>query len=336
MDGLRGAVTEPGSRLRWGIAGPGWIGAQMTDALASLPDASVVAVGSRSPQRAEAFATEHGIPHAHGSYEALFADDDVDIVYVAGPHSTHRDLTIGALEADRHVVCEKPLALDAHEAQQMAAAARSADRFLMEAMWTWFLPPILDIRARIAAGEIGRIRALQADFALRVTDESGRHRDPALGGGGLLDLGIYPVSLGHLLLGVPERVVALGEVGATGVDTNLGAVLEHAGGALTVLYTGLDGASGGRAEIVGTEGTIRLASPFWCTTAFTVDRHDGHPERVEMNHGGLAHEATHAMRRIRAGERESDTIPLAASIAVMRTLDEIRRQVHGRAAPDDG
>lgn len=329
-------MTEPVRPLRWGIAGPGWIGEQMVAALATLPDAEVVAVGSRSTARAESFAAHHGIPHAHGSYDALFDDDDIDIVYVAGPHNTHRDLSIGALRAGRHVVCEKPIALDAHQAGEMADAARAADRFLMEAMWTWFLPPIIDIGRRIASGEIGKVRALQADFALKATDETGRHRDPALGGGGLLDLGIYPVSLGHLLLGAPTRVVALGEIGPTGVDTNLGAVLEHANGALTVLYTGLDGASGWRAEVVGTEGVIRLAPPFWCTTAFTVDRHDGQPERVEMPHGGLAHEAAHAMDRIRAGARESDLIPLATSVSVMQTVDEIRGLVHGQAPSGGG
>ena len=321
--------------VRWGIAGPGWIGGRMVEALGTLPDAEVVAVGSRDLDRARRFAERHGIAHAHGSYDELFGDDAVDVVYLAGPHSTHRDQALAALAAGRHVVCEKAFALDARQATEMVEAARAANRFLMEAMWTWFLPPIVEIRRRIEAGEIGRVRALRADFAIGVVGDEGRHRNPDLGGGALLDLGVYPVSLGHLLLGPARRVAALGESGPTGVDVNVGAVLEHDDGALTVLYTGLDAPSAMRAEIIGTEGLISLDAPFWCTEAFVVDRHDGHPERVEMPHGGLAHEAAHAMERIRSGALESDVMTLDDSVAVMRTLDEIRDQVatDGHGAP---
>jgi predicted dehydrogenase len=322
--------------IRWGIAGPGWIGGRMTEALRTLPDAEVVAVGSRSADRAAEFASRHGIPRAHGSYDGLFADTDVDVVYLAGPHSTHRDHTLAALAAGRHVVCEKAFALDAVQAREMAAAARGAGLFLMEAMWTWFLPPIVEIRRRIAAGEIGRIRALRADFAIAVTGDDGRHRNADLGGGALLDLGVYPVSLAHLLLGPPRRVVALGETGPTGVDTNLGAILEHDDGAITTMYTGLDAPSGMTAEIVGTDGLIRLDPPFWCTETFVVDRHDAPPTRVEMPHAGLAHEAAHAMERIRSGELQSDVITLDQSIAVMETLDRIRAAMSDVAADDRG
>lgn len=301
----------------------------MVEALRTLPDADVVSVGSRSQERADAFAERFGIPSAHGSYESLVGDPAVDVVYVAGPHPTHRDLTLLALEAGKHVVCEKPLAMDAAEAREMAAAASAAGRFLMEAMWMWFLPPIIEVQRRIDAGEIGRVRAVRADFALSAIDPAGRHLDPALGGGAMLDLGIYPVSLGRLLLGPPTDVVALGQIGPTGVDTNVGAVLSHADGALTVAYTGLDGPSGLGAEIVGTEGAIRLAPPFWCTTGIEVRRADGTRERVDTPHRGLAHEAAHAMDRIRAGATESDVIPLAESVAVLETLDEILRQVRG-------
>ena len=324
------------ARIRWGIAGPGWIGHQMAEALHTLPDAEVVAVGSRSLDRAQAFAARHGIERAHGSYDALFADDGVDVVYLAGPHSTHRDHAVAALAAGRHVVCEKAFALDAAQAREMAEAAHRAERLLMEAMWTWFLPPIIEIRRRIAAGEIGRLRALRADFAISVAGDEGRHRNANLGGGALLDLGVYPVSLGYVLLGPVRRVAALGEIGTTGVDTNVGAVLEHDDGALTVLYTGLDAPSAMGAEIIGTKGLIRLDPPFWCTQSFVVDHHDGRPERIEMAHGGLAHEAAHAMDRIRAGAIESDVITLADSIAVMEVLDELRSQVASDPAGSPG
>ena len=301
----------------------------MAEALRTVPDVEVVAVGSRSFDRAEAFARRHGIERAYGTYDALFTDADVDVVYLAGPHSTHHGHALAALAAGRHVVCEKAFALDADEAREMVAAARRAERFLMEAMWTWFLPPIVELRRRIADGQIGDVRALRADFAIAVHGDGGRHRSPELGGGAMLDLGVYPVSLGHLLLGPPDQVVAAGEIGPTGVDTNVGAVLRHAGGALTVLYTGLDAPSSMTAEIVGTDGRILLEAPFWCTEALVVDRRDHPSERVEVPHSGLAHEAAHACARIRAGQLESDVVTLADSVAVMETLDEIRRQLAG-------
>ncbi len=313
--------------MRWGIAGPGAIGAQMARALAGLADAEVVAVGSRSADRAAAFAERFDVPRAHGSYPALLADPEVDVVYVASPHSSHRELTVAALEAGKHVVCEKAFAVNSAEAEEMVATARRADRFLMEAMWTWFLPAIVELRRRVLAGEIGDVRVIEADFALAVSGPTGRHHELELAGGALLDLGVYPVALSRRLLGPPTEVRALGVVGPTGVDTNLGAVMAHEGGALAVFHTGLDARSSLDAEVVGTSGIVRIDAPFWCPAGFTIDRHDGAPERVDAPHRGLAHEAAHAMDRIRAGHRESDVVPLAESVAVMRTLDEIRRQV---------
>ena len=308
--------------LRWGIAGPGSIGASMAEALATLPDAEVVAVGSRSQERADAFADRHAVPHSLGSYEALFADDDVDIVYVASPHSEHHAMTLAALDAGRHVVCEKAFALDAAQAREMAAAAASNQRFLMEAMWTWFLPPIIEVRRRIEAGDIGELRAVQSSFGLSVPGETGRLRELALAGGALLDLGVYPVAFTRLLLGAPSEVRAVGQLGPTGVDVNVGAVLGHPDGAVSVFHTGLDALTPCTADLVGTEGIISIRAPFWATDAFVVAHHDGRErERVSMPHGGLAHEAAHAMERIRGGHLESDVIPLATTISIMETLD---------------
>lgn len=327
------ADTTP---IRWGIAGPGGIGSTMARALATLPDARLVAVGSRSPERAAAFAAEHGIDPAgaHGSYEALFADPDVDLVYVASPHSEHRAHTIAALEAGKHVVCEKAFAVNAAEARAMTATARRTERFLMEALWTWFLPAVIDIRDRVAAGEIGEVRSIESTFALRIPGTTGRHRELELAGGALLDLGIYPVAFTRFLLGPPTEVRAIGQIGATGVDVNLGAVLGHPSGAVSVFTTGLDAVSTLTATITGTHGIIRVDAPFWCPTTFTVDRHDGSPERITLPHQGLAHEAAHAMDRVRAGHLESDVLPLDTSISLMETLDEIRGQI-GMAYPQD-
>lgn len=313
--------------LRWGIAATGGIAAQMAAALARVDDAELVAVGSRTPERAEEFAERFAVPRVHGSYEALLADDEVDVVYVATPHSSHRDLTVAALDAGRHVVCEKAFALNAHQARQMVAAAERSGRFLMEAMWTWFLPAIVEVRRRVLDGQVGAIRAVEANFSIDRPGPTGRHHELALGGGALLDLGIYPVALSRFLLGPPAEVRALARLGPTGADTNLGAVMSHPDGAITVLHAGLEARSGHGAQIVGTDGVIRIEAPFWYPTAFTVDRHDGSVERVEMPHAGLAHEAAHATERIRGGHLESDVIPLATSVAMLETLDEIRRQV---------
>lgn len=316
-----------GSPLRWGVAGPGAIASAMARALRHVDGAELVAVGSRSAERATAFADRFDVPRRHDSYEALFADDEVDLVYVATPHSSHHELTLAALAAGRHVLCEKAFAVNARQAREMVEAARSADRFLMEAMWTWFLPPIVELRRRLAAGEIGQVRAFEANFSIAVPGPTGRHHELALAGGALLDLGVYPVALSRFLLGPPVEVRAAGHLGPTAVDVNLGVVASHPDGAVSVFHTGLEARSSHWAEIVGTEGVVRIDPPFWGTTGFTVDRHDGEPERVEVPHHGLAHEAAHAVERIRAGFGESDVISLDTSIEIMATLDEIRRQV---------
>ena len=324
-------MPEP---LRWGVAGPGSIAGTMATALGKLDDAEVVAVGSRSPERAAAFAERHGIRRAHGTYDDLFADPDFDIVYVATPHSAHCEMTTAALEAGKHVLCEKAFALNAAEARQMAATARRCGRFLMEGMWTWFLPPIIEMQRRIDAGEIGDVRVIQANFGFALPGETGRHRELALAGGALLDLGVYPLALTRLLLGPPDTIRAVGHLGPTDVDVNLGIVLGHPNGAVGVLHAGLDAYTSLTAEIDGTAGIITLAPPFWGTEELTVNRHDGKPETVAGRHDGLAHEAAHVMARIRAGHLESDVLPLDTTVSMMETLDEIRAQIGMRYPVD--
>ncbi len=314
-------------RLRWGIAGTGKIAAAMTQALRTLPDAEVVAVGSRTRDAADAFAGRWEIPTAHGSYAELFSDDGVDVVYVASPHSHHHEMTVAALDAGRHVLCEKAFALNAGQAREMVAAAERNDRFLMEAMWTWFIPAVVDVKRRVDAGEIGELRIVEADFGIPITVTDGRHRRADLAGGALLDLGIYPITFARYLAGDPVAVRSLGTVGATGVDTTLGGVVSYASGAIGVFHTSLDVLSTGRATVIGTEGRIDVHWPFWHPTSFTVHHHDGRSEHVESANQGLAHEAAHAMERIRGGHRESDVIPLATTVSTMELLDEIRAQL---------
>ncbi len=313
--------------LRWGIAATGSIAASMCEALRTLPDAEIVAVGSRTQESADAFAQRFGIARAHGGYEALWADDDVDIVYIASPHSHHHAMAIAALDAGKHVLCEKAFAVNAAQAREMVEAARRNDRFLMEAMWTWFIPAVVDIRQRVLDGEIGELKVVEANFGIPVTDPAGRHRRIDLAGGALLDIGIYPITFARFLAGDPIGAQVSGTLGDTGVDATVGGVVTFAGGTLGVFHTSLDMMTSLRASVYGTLGRIDVDAPFWFPTGFTVRVTGEEPAHVEMPHQGLAHEAAHAMQRIREGHRESDVIPLATTVSTMELLDDLRSQL---------
>ncbi len=321
--------------IRWGIASTGSIAGSMTQALRSLDDpttgARVVAVGSRAQGSADEFATRFEIERAHGSYDALFADPDVDMVYIASPHTSHCEMTLAALRAGKHVLCEKPFAVNVAEAHAMVETARQEGRFLMEAMWTWFIPAIVDIKRRITGGEIGDLTVIESDFGISVLDEGGRHRRLDLAGGALLDLGIYPIALARFLTGDPAGRVAdvraLARLGPTQVDSTLGGVLRFDNDVIAVFHTSLDATSTLRATIIGSTGRIEIDPPFWFSGGFTLHR-DGNPaEKIDLPNQGLAHEAAHAMDRVRSGDLESDVIPLDESLATMAILDEIRAQV---------
>jgi len=299
----------------------------MCEALRTLPGAEIVAVGSRSQESADHFAQRFGIPRAHGSYEALWADDDVDIVYIASPHSHHHAMTIAALDAGKHVLCEKAFAVNAAQAREMVEAAGRNDRFLMEAMWTWFIPAVVDIRQRVLDGEIGELKVIEANFAIPVHDPNGRHRRLDLAGGAMLDIGIYPVTFARFLAGDPVEAKVSGSLGETGVDATVGGVVTYASGALGVFHTSLDMMSSLGASIYGTLGRIDVDAPFWFPTGFTVRLAGEEPVHVEMPNQGLAHEAAHAMERIRSGHLESDVIPLATTVSTMELLDDIRAQL---------
>jgi predicted dehydrogenase len=321
--------------LRWGIASTGKIATSMTEALSSLDDAAVIAVGSRSDASAAEFAERHGIERAHGSYDALWADSDVDIVYVASPHSEHHRMTLAALGAGKHVLCEKAFAINAAQAGEMIETARRHDRFLMEAMWSWFMPAWNELRARVAGGAIGEIVSVDANFCLPIADENGRHRRLDLAGGALLDLGIYPIALGRFLLGEPTDVKVLGRLTDGGVDGLVGGVMQHTGGAVTTFTTSLDAMSDLSARVVGTDATIVIEAPFWFPSSFTIRRRDGaEPEVVNAPNRGLAHEAEHTMECIRRGQHESDIQTWAATMANMELMDEIRSQL-GVVYPDE-
>ena len=313
--------------VRWGIAATGGIAASMCEALTTLPDARIVAVGSRSQESADAFAKRFDIPRAHGTYDDLWADDEVDIVYIASPHSHHHAMTISALDAGKHVLCEKAFALNAAQAREMVAAAERNDRFLMEAMWTWFIPAVVEVRQRVLDGEIGELKVVEANFGIPMFDPDGRHRRADLAGGAMLDLGIYPVTFARFLAGDPVEAKVLGSLGDSGVDATVGGVVSYSSGAIGVFHTSLDMLTSLGASVFGTLGRIDVDAPFWHSPGFTVRITGEEPVHVDMPNQGLAHEAQHAMDRLRAGHRESDVITLATSVSTMELLDEIRAQL---------
>lgn len=312
--------------VRWAIAGTGGIADSFTRDLALVPGAEVVAVGSRSTDTAAAFAATHGIARAHGSYEALAADDEVDVVYVASPHTSHLAHTLLFLRAGRHVLCEKPLGLSAGEVQQMIDAARAADRFLLEAIWSRFLPAYGELRALLAQGVIGEPRMVEAEFGFVMGfDPAHRLFDPKLGGGATLDLGIYPIQLGHLVFGAPDEVVATGHLGSTGVDEHVAAVLRHPGGGITVAKASLTTSLRCGATISGTLGTIELPPFMHRPTSLVVRNLDGvRTIEAPIEGVGLHHEALEVQRCLAAEERESPLLTNAESLAIAGTLDSVR------------
>jgi predicted dehydrogenase len=316
---------------RWGLMATGGIARTFAQDLAHVPDASLVAVGSRSQESADAFADEFDVPNRHASYEALAADPDVDAVYVSPPHPFHRDATLLALRAGKAVLCEKPFAMDHAEAAEMVDAARSSGTLLVEAMWTRFLPTMVRVREILAAGTLGEPVYVTAEHGQWFApDPSHRLFAPSLGGGALLDLGVYPVSFAHMVLGTPSRITAVGERAFTGVDRTTSAILQYESGAHAVVTTSLAAASNNPAVIYGSEARLELDGWFYTPTSFrVVSRDDEVLESYQPPAGGrgMEHEAMEVGRCLREGLTESPLMPLDETLAVMATLDEIRRQI---------
>jgi predicted dehydrogenase len=319
-------LTAP---LRWGVLGTGGIAATFAADLALSDSGRVVAVGSRRIETAEVFAERFGIPNRHGSYEALVADPEVDVVYVATPHPLHHPHARLALRAGKPVLVEKPFTVDAAQARELVAIARDAGLFLMEAMWTRFLPHVAEIRRLLAEGALGEIVSLSADHGQWFApDADFRLFAPALGGGALLDLGIYPVSFASMVLGAPERVVSLITPAFTGVDAQTSMLFGYASGAQAILTCTLSAATATRAAIVGTDARIEIDAAFYAPTSFTLISRTGERSRFEAPHEGrgLRHQADEVARCLRAGLRESPLMPLDESVAIMATIDTVLAQ----------
>ncbi|GAA4921889.1 Gfo/Idh/MocA family protein [Streptomyces coeruleoprunus] len=320
-----------GRKVRWGVLATGGIAASFTRDLLEMPDdAEVVAVASRSEESAKAFAERFGIPRAYGDWGLLAADEDVDVVYVATPHAAHRAAAGLCLEAGRAVLCEKPFTLNVREAEELVALARERGVFLMEAMWMYCNPVVRRLVEVVRDGAIGEVRTVHADFGLVGPDDPGhRLRDPAAGGGALLDLGVYPVAFAQLLLGEPDRVRADALLSPEGVDLNTGVLLGWDSGATALLSCSVVADTPLTASVTGTTGRIEFPRGFFYPEGFTLFREGGEPEefRVDGRRDSLQHEAAEVMRCLRAGEKESPLVPLDGTLAVMRTLDAVRDRI---------
>lgn len=317
-------------RLRWGILGTGGIARLFTSDL-NLTGFTVAAVGSRTQEAADAFAASYGIPRAHGSYEALAADPDIDVIYVSTPHPFHAEGARLALEHGKHVLVEKPFTLNAAEARGVVDLATAKGLVVLEAMWTRWLPHMVRVRELIASGALGEVRAVLADHDQKLPlDPEHRIQNPALGGGALLDLGIYPVSFAWDVFGAPASVHAISSPTPTGVDRQTAIILGYPGGEQAVLHTQLDARGPSTAAIIGTDARIEI-DPVWYTpTSFSlIDPADAVIERFDekVPGRGMQFQAFELERLVATGAGAGEILPPEQSVAIMGTLDEIRRQI---------
>jgi len=316
--------------IRWGILATGGIAHSFTEDLI-LTGHTVQAVGSRSQAAADAFAAEFGIPNAHASYEALVNDPEVDVVYVSTPHPFHAANATLALNAGKHVLVEKAFTLNAGEARALVELAASKDLLVQEAMWTRFLPHMARIREIIAAGTLGEVHSLLVDHTQDLPDDPA-HRLNALelGGGALLDLGVYPISFASELFGTPDTILASATFKATGADAQVATIFRYAGGQIATTLSASDTRGPNTASILGTAGRIEIDATWYAATTFRV--FNSLNEVIETYVSdvvgrGMHYEATEVEQLIRAGKTTGEILSAAESVTIMETLDAVRAQI---------
>lgn len=325
--------------LRWGILATGGIAAAFASDLRTA-GLDLAAVGSRSQQAAEAFAARFDVPRAHGSYEALAADPEIDIIYVSTPHPMHHANARLALEHGKHVLVEKAFTINRAEAEDLQQLAADKGLLVMEAMWTRYLPHMVRLREIIEEGTLGEIRAVMADHTQSLpTDPAHRLNAMELGGGALLDLGIYPVSFVWDVLGEPVAVQASARLIETGADAEVATVMTHAGGAISTTLSSSRAAGPNTASIVGTRARVEIDRVWYCPTSFRVVGPDGavlEEYRSEVEGRGMQYQAFAAEAAVAGDDVRGEllALPIAESVAIMGTLDEIRRQI-GVAYPGE-
>ena len=314
---------------RWGILGPGRIAHKFAQDLLTLPDAQLYAVASTDQQRADQFAQQYSAPHAFGSYEGLLTLPDLDVVYVATPHVKHHENVLMLLKGGIPVLGEKPFAMNGGQVREMVELARSKQVFLMEALWSRFMPVIQRAKQLADDGAIGTITGVRADFGFAASfAPDGRLFNKALGGGSLLDIGIYPLFWSYLFLGMPQTVKAMAIFGQTGVDEQCGMVLTYPNGELAVLDSTLRARTPCEAFVYGTEGLIRVQSRWHETQSLTLERDGQESEVIPVPRAthGYDYEATHVMQCLAEGRTESLLWSLDDSLNLMTLLDTVRAE----------
>lgn len=316
-------MTDP---IRWGIAGPGRMAAAIVPEFAAASNAELVAVGSRSAQRAEAFATEHDIQRWHSSYEGLMADPAVQAIYIATPHPQHTDIALAAIAAGKAILVEKAFTASVADTERVVAAARAAGVFAMEAMWTRFNPAVQHIKHLVADGELGDVRGLQGDLtAFREFDPVDRLFDPAKGGGAVLDLGPYLFSFAQYFLGEPTVVHAVGGNYSNGVEGEFSVLLGYPEGRSATLAGAFTTFGPGRLMVTGTKGWIDLHPRFHRSASVTIWR-GRHAETLDFDFG-CRFEIEHVGDCLEQGLAESPILPLDETIAVQRIMAEVLNQL---------
>ena len=334
-------ADDIGPDIRWGILATGKIAHTFARDLALVPGARLAAVGSRRLDAAQAFAEQYGGAAAYGSYEELVADPDVDVVYIATPHAFHLDNARLCFEAGKHVLCEKPVTLDTADAEEMVRLAAEHDRFLMEAMWTACHPVIRELRTRLASGEFGTPHHLHAELGFRVdAGPDDRMLDPALGASALLDMGIYPLTVAHLLLGPAESLSATADLSDRGIDLDVAVVGRYPGGALATMTASMTSYSSRRCSIATDQGRIDFDDFHHPTRAVFTPYVEGRGSWVvepgvpvevlgeePVIGQGYGNEIAEVGRCLRAGLRESPLVPHEQTLTLLRQMDDVRRQV---------
>jgi predicted dehydrogenase len=316
--------------IRWGIVGPGRIADSVAPDFAYVEGAELVAVASRSQERAQAFADRHDVARAYGGYGGIMGDDEVDVLYIATPHPQHEAVALAAAAAGKAVLVEKAFTATVAGAERVVDAVRRERVFAMEAMWTRFQPVLVKIRELVADGAIGEVRQVQADLGVdRPYDPKDRLFDPAQGGGAMLDLGVYVVSIAQHFLGDPTTVSASGSLAPTGVDAEAGLLLGYDDGRAAALLISLRNPTPGAARLHGTGGWIEIPPRFHHPRSFVLNRKGHEPETFDLPPLGVgySHELIEVTQCLREGRTESSVMPLADTLSVQRVLNEASEQL---------
>ena len=315
-------------KIKWGIIGLGNIAHQFADDLMLVHDAKIVAVASRNLEKAQGFAEKYTCEKAYANYDEIFDDDEVEILYIATPHNSHAALTIKALQSNKHVLCEKPIALCYNDAFQMIKASKINNKFFMEAFWTRFNPAVREAFYKIKNGEIGEIKYINADFAFQAVElEGNRMTDLKLGGGALLDIGVYPLFLSYLMLGIPNEIIAKANFHDSGADLQTTMILQY-DNAQAVLHSSFLSSSNMKAMISGTKGRINLNSPWFMAESYTLIKDNEKVKyKLPTKGKGFTYEIEECHRCIKENKIESTLWSHQTSLDLIKIVDKVRNEI---------